>query len=190
MSSVIKDFLKIFRSKEGLNGFVFAVWGISIVLTSFGWALGIDLHGQTYVYWASVNPSTYVFGFPSYQNPTDYKLYITSMGANAGSITVIVQQVNGWNYNGTYYLGDNIAMGDYRVTIQSINKDRPNPIELDYYQVYDMKPLLLIISIVLTVIGLYRLVSLESQKRSGTKRQRPKKTIPSESGDKGKTKNS
>jgi hypothetical protein len=175
MSSIIKDFLRIFRSKEGLNGFLFAIWGIFIILTSFGWALGIDLHGQTNTYWANVNPTTYVFGVPSYQNP-DYKLYITSIGANAGSITVIVQEVNGWSYNGTYYIGDTIAMGNYRITVQSINKDRPDPIELDYFPVYDLKPILLIISAILTVCGLYRVVSLESQKRERSRKRQLKKS--------------
>ena len=52
MASTIKEFFEISRSKEGLNGFILAVWIIVTLLTSFGWILGIELHGQTITYWA------------------------------------------------------------------------------------------------------------------------------------------
>jgi hypothetical protein len=171
MASTIKELFRVFSSKEGLNGFIFAIWIIVTILTSFGWFLGIESHGQTTVYWSKVDPTTYVFGIPSYNDPTAYKLYITSIGTHAGSITVIAEQINGWKYNGTFYIGDTIALGDYRVMIKSINLDRPKPVELEYFQVSDLKPLLVIAFIILTIILVSRVVNLGGQRRKGKSKE-------------------
>jgi hypothetical protein len=170
MASTIKEFFKVFSSKEGLNGFIFAIWIIVTVLTSFGWFLGIESHGQAYTYWARVDPTTYVFGIPSYDNP-EYKLFITSTGTHAGSITVKAEQINGWSYTGTFYIGDTIALGDYRITIKSINLDRSNPVELEYFQVSDLKPMLTIAFIILTIILASRVVNLGGQRRKGKSKE-------------------
>lgn len=165
MASTLKEFFRVSSSKEGLDGFILAVWLIMVILTSFSWVLGIELHGQSNTYWAKTDPTRLAFGIPSYDNPSDYKLYITSIGEHAGSISIIAQQVNGWNYNGTFFLGDTISLGTYRVEIKSINLDRANPIELQYYQVTDLKPFLLAVSIILTVLLYFRIASLGKRKK-------------------------
>lgn len=175
MASTIREFLKISGSKEGLDGFVLAIWIIVVILTSFSWLLGIELHGQSSTYWAESNPTKMSFGIPSYSNPSEYRLYITSIGEHAGSISVNAQQVNGWSYNGTFFLGDVITLGNYRVAIKSINLDRTNPIELEYYQTTDLKPFLLVSSIVLTVILYSRVLSAGKQRRKKSEQSEKQK---------------
>lgn len=173
MSSAIKEFYKVVSSKEGLNGFVFALWIMITLLTSSSFLLGIGFNSGTTDYWSRVDPTTYVFGVPSYSSP-DYKLYITSIGTYAGSITAIAEQTNGWKYNGTFYIGDTILLGDFRVMIKSINPDRPSPIELEYYQVYDLKPILIISFFVLTLILAFRVVNLgNGEEKEEQKREQP-----------------
>lgn len=92
-------------------------------------------------------------GFPSYQNP-QYKLFIKSIGEYAGSVVVTAEKTDGWEYNGTFYLGDTVLIGNWRVTIKEINMDREKPILLEYYHLIDLKPLLVIILIGLA-IGTY-----------------------------------
>jgi hypothetical protein len=173
MASTIKEFFRIFSSKEGLNGFIFAIWIIVTILTSFGWFLGIESHGQTTTYWARVDSVARAFVIFRSDNPNVYlyQLYITSIGANAGSIIVKAEQINGWSYTGTYYIGDTIALGDFRVMIKSINLDRTNPVELEYFQVYDLKPLLTIVFIILTIILASRVVNLGGQRRKGKSKE-------------------
>jgi hypothetical protein len=156
-------------------------------LTSFGWFLGIEFHGQTTSYWAKVDPRTTAFWIRSSDDPNVYlyQLYITSIGTNAGSITVIAEQTNGWKYNGTFYIGDTIVLGNYRVMVKSINLDRTNPVELEYFPVSDLKPLLMIVFIILTIILVSRLVNLGGRRR----RKSSRKTALSRSDEKRMTKN-
>jgi hypothetical protein len=104
-------------------------------------------------------------------------LFITSIGTHAGSIAVIAEQVNGWTYNGTFFVGDTITLGDFRITIKSINLDRQNPVELEYYQVIDLKPLLILSFFILTLILAFRVVNLggvkpEEQNSGATQQKR------------------
>ncbi len=136
-----------------------------VILTSFSWFLGIELHGQSSTYWAKSDPTKMAFGIPSYNNPSEYQLYITSIGEHAGSISVKAQQVNGWSFNGTFFIRDVITLGSFRITVKSINLDRTDPIELEYYQTTDLKPFLLVSSIILTVISYSRVSSAGKQRR-------------------------
>jgi hypothetical protein len=174
MSSTIKEFYKVVSSKEGLNGFVFSLWIMITLLTSSSFLLGIGFNSGTTDYWARVDPTTYTFWVGSSSSNPQYVLYITSIGIHAGSITAIAEQINGWSYNGTFFIGDTILLGDFKVMIKSINPDRPSPIELEYYQVYDLKPILIISFFVVTLILAFRVVNLGSGEiKEEQKREQP-----------------
>ena len=136
--------MKVLR-RERIQGFVTALLIIVAVLTTVEFLGAIEFRSPTNSDWYSTDVT---MGFPNYQNP-EYKLFIESIGEYAGSVIVKAEKTDGWLYEGTFYLGDTVLIGDYRVTIKEINMDREKPIHLEYYRLIDLKPLL-----VLAIIGL------------------------------------
>lgn len=151
MIDLLKEIINVFRSKERVQGFAIAFWIIFVILTSVTFIGAIEFRepipGH---YWASADPNNYVLGFPSWTNP-DYKLYILSIGAHGGSTSIIVEQVNGWKYNGTFYVGDSFTVDGWEVTIKEINLDREKPVLLEYCRLIDLKPLLLVLTALVTI---------------------------------------
>lgn len=151
MASEIKDFFESFRTKEGQKGFVTALLIIITILTAYSWIWSIQFQTAQGDYWASVS-KTPVLYFPSYQDQ-QYFFYLTSIGEHAGSVNVTVQNLNGWWYSGTFYIGDAVSFGSWKVQITEINLDRPSPVHLQYTTYTDGKPLLTIIFVILIVIA-------------------------------------
>jgi len=157
----LRDGIESFRTKEGVKVFATGIWVVATILTTISYIGAIEVRSLPQQYWASESPR-HVLGFPSWKEP-EYKLFITEIGPNAGSIKVTVEQINGWRYEGTFYLGDTIAIDRWRVLIKEINMDRPKPILLEYYQLVDVKLILTVSLIVLSCYLLYSL--LPSRKR-------------------------
>ena len=68
---------------------------------------------------------------------------------------ITAEKTDGWKFDGTYYLGDTVLIGNWRVTIKEINMDRDKPILLEYYSLLDLKPLLVIALVGLAVATYY-----------------------------------
>jgi hypothetical protein len=156
----LRDLINAFRTKESIRGFATGIWLVVIILTTVSFLGAIEINMPPQSSW--VSPSLqHVLGFPSWQQP-EYKLFITAIGPHAGSIKVIVEQVNGWCYNGTFYIGDTITMGAYKVVFKEINMDRKSPILLEYYELVDIK---LLLTICLSILTLYIFYSLVPRKK-------------------------
>jgi hypothetical protein len=150
MASELRDFFESFRTKEGQKGFVTALLIVITILTAYSWIWSIQFQASQQDYWVSVG-KTPALSFTS-QNP-QYFLYVTDIGEHAGSVNMTVQQSNGWQYSGTFYIGDSVSFGDGKVQITEINLDRPNPVHLLFTGYADGKPLLTIIFVILVVVA-------------------------------------
>lgn len=78
-----------------------------------------------------------------------------SIGKEAGSVQVLVEQKNGWHYNGTFYLGDTVSFESYHVKIAQINLDRDSPVLFEYYKTTDAKNIFLIGLILVAIYNIY-----------------------------------
>lgn len=153
MADKVKGILEATKTKERTQGAVTAILVVVAILTTVEFLGAIEFRTLPKQYWTSPDERKHALGFPSYDNP-EYKLSITEIGEYAGSLVVTAEKTDGWSYNGTFYIDDTVLLGNYRVTIKEINMDRDKPILLEYYQLMDLKPLL-VIALVLLVVGMY-----------------------------------
>ena len=153
MANKIKDVLEATKTKERTQGFVIALLLVVSILITVEFLGAIEFRSIPEEYWCSPDESTHVLGFPSYQNP-EYKLFVKSIGEYGGSVVIKAEKNNGWSYEGTFYKGDTVLLGEWRVRIKDINMDREKPVLLEYYQLIDLKPIL-VIALILLIIGAY-----------------------------------
>lgn len=150
MAHMVKDVLSATETRETTKGFVTALLVVVAVLTTVDFLGVIEFRATSQSGWYS---SDITMGFPNWKNP-EYEIYISSIGEHAGSLVLTAEKTDGWRYNGTFYLGDTVLIGDWRVTIKEINMDREKPILLEYYKLVDLK-ILLVIALILLAIGTY-----------------------------------
>ena len=153
MADKVKGVLEATKTKERAQGAVTALLVVVAILTTVEFLGAIEFRTLPKSYWASPDERKHVLGFPSYDN-AEYKLFITEIGEHAGSLAVTAEKTDGWSYDGTFYIGDTVLLGNYRVAIKEINMDRDKPILLKYYQLVDLKPLF-VIALVLLAVGMY-----------------------------------
>ena len=151
MAKTVKDVLEATETRETTKGFVTALLVVVIILTTVDFLGAIEFRNPTNSDWYSTDVT---MGFPSWKNP-EYQLYIKAIGEHAGSVVMTAEETDGWKYNGTFYLGDTVLIGNWRVTIKEINMDREKPILLEYYSLLDLKPLLIVALVGLAVLTYY-----------------------------------
>lgn len=151
MAEAVKGVLESTETRETTKGFVTALLMVVIILTTVDFLGKIEFRNPTYSDWYSTGVT---MGFPSWENP-EYQLYIETIGEHAGSVVITAEETDGWKFDGTYYLGDTVLIGNWRVTIKEINMDRDKPILLEYYSLLDLKPLLILALLGLAVATFY-----------------------------------
>ena len=150
--TVAKEVAEAFRMKGGVRGFVTALTIVVAILTTVNFIGRIEFRTPTEDKWMSSDGR---LGFPSWEE-REYELEITSVGEYGGSIDVIAKKIDGWSFDGTFFVGDTILLGDHRVTLTEINLDREKPIHFEYYSLMDLKlPLVIFLAILIfmTVIA-------------------------------------
>lgn len=153
MASWIKESFESFRTPEGQKGFVTALLIIITILTAYSWIWSIQFQVYSGDAWVSANPTQPIWTFTSTQG-TEYFFYITGIGEHGGSVNVTVNEVNGWSYSGTFYLGDSVSFGNWKVQITQINLDRAKPVHLQWASYADGRPLLTLIFVILLIVTL------------------------------------
>ena len=148
--SVAKEAAQIFRTKERIQGAITAFTIVIFILTTVNFIGVVEFRTTLEDKWTSSDAR---WGFPTWET-REYELQITSVGEYGGSIDVTVKKIDGWSFSGTFFVGDTVLIGNYRVILAEINLDRENPIRFQYYSLIDIKSLLVIllaISIIVTV---------------------------------------
>jgi hypothetical protein len=171
MESWIKESFESFRTIEGQKGFVTALLIIISILTAYSWIWSIQFQTYSTDSWVSVNTITPVLEFPSTDNP-EYLFYIKGIGEHGGSVNVTVNEANGWSYSGTFYLGDTVSFGNWKVQISEINLDRAKPMHLQYTTYADGRPLLTVIFVIL-LIATFALWGEEPKRKARRKSSKP-----------------
>lgn len=154
MAYKAKDVFEATSTREKATGFVTALFLFVFILTAVDFLGAIEFRSISRESWFSPDETRHVLGFPSYTNP-EYKLFIKSIGEHAGSVIVTADKSDGWSYEGTFYRGDTVLLGNWRVTIKDTNMDRENPILLECYQLVDLRALLVVGLIVLGAVTVY-----------------------------------
>jgi len=154
MAHKAKDVFEATSTREKATGFVTALFLFVFILTAVDFLGAIEFRSISRESWFSPDETRHVLGFPSYTNP-EYKLFVKSIGEFAGSVVVTGEKVGGWKYNGTFYLGDTVLLGNWRVTIKDINMDRESPILLERYQLLDLRALLVVGLVALGAVTIY-----------------------------------
>ena len=153
MADKVKGVLEATKTKERTQGAVTAILVVVSILTTVDFLGAIEFRTLPDPYWTSPDENRHVLGFPSYNN-AEYKLFVTDIGEHAGSLNVTAEKTDGWSYEGTFYVGDTVLLGNWRVTIKEINMDRQKPILLEHYKLVDLKPLL-VLGLIGLVVAMY-----------------------------------
>lgn len=167
----IFDLLQAWSTDEGRAGIVATL--LFMLTISVGLGLFSEINTKSIIttdngaYWFSTqDTSKPVLSFPNTNNPT-YTVYLNGVTPEGGGVYLKISEANGAVYEGTFFKGDVLPINDWRVEVTDIQLDRPEPVLLTYYKIWNLTEALRWL-FVLIVIKLFW---------DGIKKEPPKKEV-------------